>query len=70
LAGNLSWTGTPTIIHGEGSTELAFSAGGSTAVLVTLRPQTTGTQVEVRELLMYGHRVRNNVEACVSGRDQ
>ena len=72
LAGNLSWIAQPSIIHGETSTELAFggSGGGATALLVTLHPLAKGTQVEVRELLMYGARVRHNVEACVAGRDK
>lgn len=70
IAGSLSWAGTPAIVHGEGFTELAFGSGGSTAVLVSLKPQAAGTEIEVRELLAYGRRVRNNVEACATGRDQ
>lgn len=70
MAGNLSWIAQPTIIRGERATELAFGSGGSTALLVSLIPGPTGTQVEVRELLTYGRRVRNNVEACVTGRDR
>jgi hypothetical protein len=69
LAGNLSWIAAPSIIPGDGSTELSFGGGGTTAVLVTLRPTKAGSTVEVREGLAYGARVRNNIEACVSGRD-
>jgi hypothetical protein len=70
LAGSLSWAAQPSIIHGEGTTELAYGQGDATAVLVTLIPEGGGTQVEAREKLAYGVRVRHNVEACVSGADK
>ena len=70
MAGNLSWIAQPAIVRGERATELAFGTGGSTALLVSLKPGQGGTQVEVRQLLTYGRRVRNNIEACVTGRDQ
>jgi hypothetical protein len=66
LAGNLSWIASPSVVRGETSSEVALG----NALLVTLSPMLEGTQVQVRELLTYGKRVRNNVEACVTGRDK
>jgi hypothetical protein len=65
LAGDLSWLGLPSVIHGETSTELAFGGAGTTALMVTLTPVGAGTSVTVRELLTYGARVRHNVESCL-----
>ena len=70
LAGNLSWAAQPSIIRGEGTTELAYGQGDATAILITLIPETAGTRVEAREKLAYGVRVRHNVEACVTGADK
>jgi hypothetical protein len=70
LAGNLSWSGDLAIIRGPDTTELSFNSMGSSVILVTLKPTATGTLVEARELIAYGVRVRNNIEACVTGRDR
>jgi hypothetical protein len=68
LAGRLSWIAAPSIIRGEGETEIAFYGSGGANVLVSLRPESNGTRVQVRQLLAYGARVRGNVEMCVEGR--
>jgi len=65
LADSLSWIASPSIIRGEATTSIALGSGGSTALLVTLRPLPTGVEVAVRQLLVYGTRVRNNVQGCI-----
>lgn len=67
LAGKLSWTGTPSIIHGENETELAFTSDYGTEPLITLRPLASGTKVEVRFRHGYVRKMRLGVEECVSG---
>ncbi len=65
LADTLSWIGSPSIIRGDTVTSIALGSGGSTAVLVTLHPVKQGTEVQVRQILTYGTRVKNNVQGCV-----
>lgn len=66
LAGSLSWVSAPSVVHGEGSTELAFGRGyGDTFLLITLQRSSTGTAIEVREQDHYGGRIRHSLEGCV-----
>ncbi|MGJ0508939.1 MAG: hypothetical protein ACR652_17785 [Methylocystis sp.] len=66
LSGKLSWTGTPAIIHGDASTEIAFTTDYGTEPLITLRPLEQGTQVEVRLKHRYLSKMRRDIEGCVS----
>lgn len=65
IAERLSWAGTPSVIRGEDSTQIAIMATGGATIMVTLVPAATGQTVEVRQLLTYSPRVRKNVESCV-----
>lgn len=48
LAGKLSWLGTPAIIRGDSSTEIAFDSPYGTELLLTILPRPGGSQVELR----------------------
>lgn len=65
LAGKLSWASLPSIVHGETSSEMTFGAPGDADLLITLRPLSSGTGVEVRERHQYLSKVRRDVEACL-----
>lgn len=65
IAERLSWLVMPSIVHGPDRTTIAFGSSGSTMLTVTLQPVGTETQIEVRQKLTYGARVRKNVEGCV-----
>ena len=65
LAGRLSWISLPSVVHGEGSSEMTFGAPGYADLLITIRPAGSGSAVEVRENHQYLSKVRRDVEACV-----
>lgn len=70
LAERLSWIAMPSIIRGEKYTNVAFGSPGQMAVLVTLHPEGPArTRIEVRQKLLYGHRVAGNVTMCVEERE-
>lgn len=69
LAERLSWIDNPSVIRGETYTQVVFGSGGKTALSVTLMPAAARTTVEVRQVYVYGARVRGNVEMCVEGRE-
>lgn len=48
LAGALWFEGTPSIIPGEGSSEMAFTSDYGSELLLTLTPVTGATRIEVR----------------------
>lgn len=66
LAGKLSWLGTPTIIRGDNSTEIAFDSPYGTALLLTIMPAGSGSRVELRmKHDNYLHHLSGTVESCL-----
>lgn len=66
LAGKLSWMGDPSVIRGEGSTEIAFNSPYGTELLVTILPVGSGSRLELRmKHRNYLDHLIRTVQSCI-----
>lgn len=66
LVGKLFFMGTPLVVHGEQSAEIAFNSDFGTELLVTISPAAGGSRIELRmKHRNYLGRMRRAVESCL-----